>query len=53
MNLDGEDWGFVGYSGNQVPGSGGFTADLAGRYSNLQGAFNKMADDLDHLQSKA
>ena len=52
MNLDGEDWGFVGYSGNQVPGNGGFTADLAGRYSNLQGAFNKMADDLDHLQTK-
>ena len=42
MNLDGEDWGFVGYSGNQVPGNGGFTADLAGRYSNLQGTFNKM-----------
>ena len=52
MNLDGEDWGFVGYSGNQVPGNGGFTADLAGRYSNLQGTFNKMADDLDHLQTK-
>jgi len=30
VNLDGEDWGFVGYSGNQVPGNGGFTADLAG-----------------------